>query len=476
MYKYHIDFTEDAPKYKQISQHIKKLINNKSIVDGDRLPTIRQYSKYIRVNSVTIVKAYELLENEGYAKKKMGSGTFAKTKEGKRNIIREYSSIYKKLIRGNLKNYIDFTGETSSTEFFPVKTFKEVLNEVLDRDGSEAFIYQDALGYKGLRESINNYFWDNKQDSDNILVVSGAQQGIDIISKAIINVNDSVIIEKPSYNGAINVFKWRKSNIMEVDMEKDGINIEHFEKILKKNRIKCFYMMPYFQNPTGATYSNKKKKRILQLAEIYDFFIIEDDYLSDIVYNDKIKYNSLKSIDKNDRVIYIKSFSKIFLPGIRIGYIIPPRKFSEIVQTLKINTDITTSSLMQRALDVYIQRGLWKKHIELLNLEYKKRYDFMLHKFNDILKDKVELHNPNGGLNFFVKIKDPEINCIDLFNGCKEKNVLITPGVVYYLNNEDGLMYFKIGFSKANIHHIDEGIDIINNILEKGACNAKRID
>lgn len=465
MDKFHIEFTEDLPKYKQISQHIKKLINNNYIADGERLPTIRQYSKYIGVNTVTIVKAYELLENEGYAKKKMGSGTFAKRKEGKRNILKEYSSTYKKLIRGNLKNFIDFTGETLSSEFFPVNTFKNVLNEVLDRDGSEAFIYQDALGYRGLRESVSNYFWENEQDPENILIVSGAQQGIDIISKAIINVNDNVIIEKPSYSGAINVFKWRKANIIEISMDTDGINIENFEKILKKNKIKCFYMMPYFQNPTGATYSNEKKKRILELAEIYDFFIIEDDYLSDIIYNDKIKYNSLKSIDENDRVIYIKSFSKIFLPGIRIGYIIPPKQFSEIVQTFKINTDRTTSSLMQRALDIYIRKGFWKKHIDFLNEEYKKRYEFLLYQFNNVLKDKVDLYNPNGGLNFFVEIKGDKINCIDLFNGCKEKNVLITPGVIYYLNSEDGLKYFKIGFSQADIDQIDKGINIINDIL-----------
>ncbi|GAA0177309.1 PLP-dependent aminotransferase family protein [Clostridium sediminicola] len=465
MKKFYINFKEDLPKYKQISQHIKKLINNNCIADGERLPTIRKYSKFLEVNTVTIVKAYELLENEGYAKKKMGSGTYAKRKEGKRNILKEYSSAYKKLIRGNLKNFIDFTGETLSSEFFPVQTFKNVLNEVLDRDGSEAFIYQDALGYRGLRESVSNYFWENKVDPENILIVSGAQQGIDIISKAIINVNDNVIIEKPSYSGAINVFKWRRANIIEINMDTDGIDIDNFEKILKKNKVKCFYMMPYFQNPTGVTYSIEKKKRILELAEIYDFFVIEDDYLSDIIYNDKIKYNSLKSMDKNDRVIYIKSFSKIFLPGIRIGYIIPPKKFSEIIQTLKINTDRTTSSLMQRALDIYIRKGFWKKHIDFLNEEYKKRYEFLLYQFNNVLKDKVNLYNPNGGLNFFVEIKGDKINCIDLFNGCKEKNVLITPGVIYYLNSEDGLKYFKIGFSQADIYQIDRGINIINDIL-----------
>jgi len=137
-------------------------------------------------------------------------------------------------------------------------------------------------------------------------------------------------------------------------MLEDGIDVTRFEKILKKNRIKCFYAMSYFQNPTGATYSLEKKLRILELAELYDFYIVEDDYLSELIYDNKL-YKSFKSLDINDRVIYIKSFSKIFLPGIRLGYMISPEKHKEYIQNSKINTDISTSSLMQRALDLHIK-------------------------------------------------------------------------------------------------------------------------
>ena len=115
-----------------------------------------------------------------------------------------------------LGEYIDFTGETPSGEFFPVSSFKNVLNEVLDRDGAEALIYQEVLGYEGLRKSISKVFWKDKVDSADILIVSGAQQGIDIISKALINTNDNVIVEKPTYSGALSVFKWRRANIFEV--------------------------------------------------------------------------------------------------------------------------------------------------------------------------------------------------------------------------------------------------------------------
>ena len=276
MDKYHIKFKEDSPKYIQIVNHLKRLILNKRIADGEKLPAIRALAKHLEVNNVTIVNAYKRLEIEGFAVQKIGSGTFARGREENIELLREYSNIYRKINSGSLKKYIDFTGETTCAEFFPVKTFKKVLNEVLDRYGSEVFTYQDILGYNGLRNSIKERFWKNKISSDNILIVSGAQQGIDIASKAIININDNILVEKPTYSGALNVFKSRRANIFEVDIKEDGIDIHSLKKILKKNKIKCFYLMSYFQNPTGNTYSKEDKMEILNLAEEYDFYIIED--------------------------------------------------------------------------------------------------------------------------------------------------------------------------------------------------------
>ena len=143
--------------------------------------------------------------------------------------------------------------------------------------------------------------------------MSGAQQGIDIASKAILNINDNVIVEKPTYAGALSVFKFRRANVFEIPIDEDGINIKKFEEILKKNKIKCFYTMSYFQNPTGISYSREKKIKILELANKYDFYIIEDDYLSELIFDENIKHEPFRVLDNNDRVIYIKSFSKILM-------------------------------------------------------------------------------------------------------------------------------------------------------------------
>ncbi|MCB2358854.1 PLP-dependent aminotransferase family protein [Clostridium estertheticum] len=467
MYRYEIKFINDIPKYLEISKHIKKLIDENNIDDGEKLLSIRKLAKILKVNEVTIVSAYKKLEAEGYAYQKMGSGTYAKRRDTNIKFKKEYSNTLKKISSQNLKSYVDFTGEITSSEFFPVTVFKDVLNEVLDRDGTEAFAYKESLGYEGLRNSISTFFWNNKVSSEDILILSGAQQGIDIVSKSIINVHDNVVVEKPTYGGALTVFKWRRANIFEVDILEDGVDLIQFEAILKKNRIKCFYAMSYFQNPTGATYSFEKKVRILELAEIYDFYIVEDDYLSELIYDNK-EYKSFKSLDVNDKVIYIKSFSKIFLPGIRLGYMISPQKCKEYIQNSKINTDISTSSLMQRALDLYINKDLWKEHISRLNMAYKDKYNFMLQCIEKYLGAKATYYTPGGGIHFYFKIAiDLKINSMELFYRCMNKKVLITPGVLFYKNAKEGNNYFRLSFSEIKKPEIEEGVKIISEILKE---------
>lgn len=465
MEKYKIEFNENEPKYIQISERIKNLISSNIIKDGDKLPPIRDLSKFLNVNNVTIVNCYNKLKSEGYAFQKMGAGTFAKKREVITAFNREYSKVIKNIKNLKDDNIIDFTGETTKEVNFPIDEFKKVVNKVLDRDGAEALINQEQLGYSNLRETINKIFWKGNLNVDNVLIVSGAQQGIDIASKALLNINDNVIVESPTYAGALSVFKFRRANIFELPILKDGIDLKAFEEIVKKNNIKCFYTMSYFHNPTGVSYSTEKKLKILELAKKYDFYIIEDDYLSELIYDKKLLHEPFRALDKNDRVVYIKSFSKIFLPGIRLGYIIAPSIFSESIQNSKINTDIATSTLMQRVLEMYIKEGYWIEYINNLKEEYEKRYNLMKELIFNELKDYVIANDPKGGLSFYLKLKDNKILSKDLFYKLKEKGVYITPGVVFYRKQDLGEDYFRISFSKVDEDKIIKGIKIIKEEL-----------
>ncbi|WP_297635795.1 PLP-dependent aminotransferase family protein [uncultured Clostridium sp.] len=460
-----ICFKEEESKYIEIYLKIKENIENGNIEDGQRLPSIRGLSLKLNVNKITVISAYNKLKQEGYAYQKIGSGTYAKRKEIPFNFRREYSKTFK-MIQGKDIDFVDFTGETTKEIFFPIKDFKEIINKVLDRDGEEVLLTQDALGYEPLRKTINSVFWGNKIDYENILIVSGAQQGIDIASKAMLNINENIVVEKPTYGGALSVFKWKKANIIEIPMENDGINIKEFEDVLKKHKIRLLYVMSYFQNPTGSSYSLEKKKKILELANKYDFYIIEDDYLSELIYEKTLEYIPFKKLDKDDRVVYIKSFSKIFLPGIRLGYIITPAKFKENFSKTKFNTDISTSSLMQRALEYYIKNCGWKKNIIELSKEYKRRYTFLENEINLKLSEYVTYRKPKGGLNFYLELKSNKITSRELFFRLREKNVFITPGVLFFKNKEEGDRSFRLGFSQTDREKIEIGIDIIKEELD----------
>ncbi|UZT07215.1 PLP-dependent aminotransferase family protein [Clostridium sp. LQ25] len=460
-------FEKEIPKYIQLAEYIKSLIDKRKIKDGDKLPTIRALSQKLKVNNVTVVSAYNKLKNEGYAYQKIGSGSYAKRKEVFSTFRKEYSNSLKNIDSQKSDEIIDFTGETSAEVLFPIDELKEIINEVLERDGAKALMSQNRSGYSNLIYTINEVFWQNKLKNDDIIVVSGAQQGIDIASKSILNINDNVIVEKPTYVGALSVFKWRKVNIFEVPIKEDGIDLKAFEKILQKNEIRCFYTMSYFQNPTGVSYSIEKKKRILDLAEIYDFYIIEDDYLSELIYESSLEYMPFKWLDKYDRVIYIKSFSKIFLPGIRLGYLVAPEVFNEVLQSSKHNTDITTSSLMQRALDMYIAKGSWKNNIKELNMEYSKRYNMIKDILDNDFKDIVSYVDPRGGLNFYLTLINKEIDTKVLFRRLKKKNIYITPGNVFYTSSNEGQDSLKISFYQVNEEKIKIGMDLLREeILE----------
>ena len=467
MEKYIFELNIFEPKYIQIVNHIKALINSKNINDGEKLPSIRKLAQLLNVNNVTIINCYKKLQNEGYAYQKMGAGTYAKRREIVQSFKNEYSKEIKNIINKNYEDIIDFTGESLIDVYFPITEFKEVINRVLDRDGAEALLIQEALGYNELRETINNVFWNKKFDEEEILILSGAQQGIDIAAKAIVNINDNVMVEKPTYGGALSVFKWRRANIFEVPISEDGIDIKLFEEILKKNKIKCFYAMSYFHNPTGASYSKECKLKILEFAEKYDFYIIEDDYLSELIYDESLSHEPFKVLDKGNRVFYIKSFSKIFLPGIRLGYMIYPNGFKEIMQSSKVNTDIATSTLMQRALELYIREGYFTGHIDSLKNEYKKRYNILKELIKNELSDYVKINEPKGGLYFYFKLKNKSISSKELFYRLKEKKVFITPGLVFYKEIDEGIDSFRLCFSQTNENKIKEGIYVIKEVIDK---------
>jgi 2-aminoadipate transaminase len=464
-----LDRSSDKPLYIQLYEKLRKLINEGVLAEDYKLPTIRSLAQHLEVNSVTVVNAYKLLEDSKLVYKKVGSGTYVMPLKADAALESDTATVSDELEfdmdRSTYEGIINLSAASPDPALFPVRDFKSVLNEVLERDGGNAFMYHESMGYKPLRESIAEYsgLYGIKASAEDIHIISGAQQGIDIISRVLLANGDYVFVESPTYNGAVAVFKSRGARIIEIPLLSDGPDMKVLEKMLKLIKPKFIYVMPNFQNPTGCTYSLRKRRHLLLLCKRYGVMAVEDDYMSDLSYIDEGS-RPLKAIDEDDRVVYIKSFSKIFMPGLRVGYLIIPSAIKEKVMSMKQITDISTSGLMQRVLDLYLRRGIWARHLEYMKQEYSVRYFEAVRAVKKYLRG-ASFTQPYGGLNLWVRLPDG-VSSGELYERCKERKVLVTPGTVF-AKTAQGDQHIRISFAGVGIDQIAEGISIIGQVLEE---------
>jgi len=455
-----LDRNKKEHLYLQLFKALEVMIASGRLRPHQKLPPIRKLAELLDVNNVTIVNAYKLLEEGRLIYKKVGSGTFVTPRE--EDI--DTDDLTKKISDDTVE--ISFAQSSPTADLFPVTDFKMVLNEVLDRDKGMAFSYQASWGYSPLRESVVEYLKDSNifVEPDVIQVISGAQQGIDIVSKAILNYGDYVLVEAPSYTGAIAAFKMKGANIIEVPITQDGIHIEAFKEAVKRYKPKLFYTMPNLQNPTGYTYSHEKKKAVLEIAAENRMWILEDDYASDLFFHDE-DGKSLKSLDDVDRVIYIKSFSKIYMPGLRLGFMAAPKRLGQELVVAKHITDISTSGLIQRAFDLYLRRGLWKHQIDSMRRIFKERYEASIKAIDRYLPEDCTYHQPEGGLNFWIQMP-AYLNADSFAQYAHSKGIEIVPGSAFFFTQGKSHC-FRISVAGVYLELIDERIEKLMETLNE---------
>ncbi len=466
-----LDKTRPEPLYLQLASHLSTLIQNHELEPGSALPSIRKLATYLSINNVTVVSAYKHLESLGLVSAKKGSGYYIK----KRNMITPSSHVISQPIKQMTSqhlhlsdNQINFATATPDASIFPITAFKHYLNCVLDRDQGFAFGYHESNGYEPLRESLAAYLWRHQKlkVSPNVIqIVSGAQQGIDILGKALLNNGDCVLVENPTYTGAIAVFKSRDVLIKGISLELDGLNISELETTLLHHQPKLLYIMTRYQNPSTISYSEAKMKRLIELAELYNFYIVEDDSMSELCYESDAQPLSLKRLDYTDRVIYIKSFSKLMMPGLRIGFIIVPQRLAMDVMNAKHHTDISSSGLIQRTVDLYLREGQWDEHINQMRMIYKQKYNLMLRQLEELKKLKVSYHIPGGGLHFWLKLPSG-ILATDLYEECLKQSLMIVPGTLFNPEEDQYLnQYIRLSFAACTEDEIVRGTSILKQTL-----------
>lgn len=416
---------EKEPLYVQLYKNLRTLIFNNAIKSHEKLPPIRKMADYLGVNNVTVVNAYKLLEEDALVYKKIGSGTFVAPVEDE--IVRLEDSDPKI----NSIPY-DFSISSPTADLFPVNDFKLVIDEVLERDKGYAFGYHDSQGYLPFRQSLAMLSGriGIAIEASHIQIISGAQQGIDLVAKSVLDYGDYVFVEGPTYAGALASFKLKGANIIEIPMYEDGMDMSVLRFQAKKLKPKLIYVMPNFQNPTGVCYSTEKKKELIEIAKSSSAWILEDDYAADLNIG-KDTVEPLSAAKNYDRIIYVKSFSKVLMPGLRLGYMIVPSALSDEIAMAKHATDISTSGLLQRAFDLYIRRGLWDHQMMLMKKIYSRRHLAMSQFLKQHPLQGVQYQLPKGGYNYWLTMDNP-FSADELTWRMQKKGVAILSGSIFY--------------------------------------------
>jgi DNA-binding transcriptional MocR family regulator len=466
----------NGPLYQSLADAIEKQLFQSGVNSGERLPPVREIAEKLGVNNSTVVAAYRHLDEKGLVYTKPGSGTYClpqtvpmPQEDELDHLFRDYAE----LSSGKLalsEDMINLAGNSPTADAFPVAEFKSAVDEVLDSDGGYAFSYQESEGYYPLREILSSFSQEQygiKCRPDDILITSGAQQALDLISKAMVHPGDTVLAEMPSYVGVRSVFTMHDAKILSVPIEGDGINLDIVEFYAKQYKPRLLYTMPVYQTPTGVSMSAEKRQKLLFLAEKYDFYIIEDDLFSDLTLKGERMF-PIKTEDKAGRVIYVKSFSKLLMPGVRTGYVIVPQKLFEKLSAAKYATDISGSGFIQRALAVYFKNGCWGKNIVGLSNVYRERLKIALQIVSEWKKFGVRASDVKGGFGLWLTLPDCVVDR-EIYYLCKERKVLVAPGSFFYLSPMAGFeQHLRISF--ASTDQLDKGLHITGECI-KSAVN-----
>lgn len=456
----------DIPIYRQLADGIAALAEDGVLPADSKLPPIRKMAAHFQVNPVTVVTAYKYLEQKKMVYSRVGSGTYISplpVEKVPAPVARKNLAMFEKVPA--LENAINFTVTQLPNELFPVDAFKQAFDTVLEREKGGAFRYTDSMGYLPLRETLCRYLasFGIQTTVDAMQIISGAQQGIDIMSKAVLQYGDVVFVESPTFYGAAGAFLSRGAKLIGIPMEMDGMEMAALENYLKLYRPKFIYMMAYYQTPTGASYSMEKKRRLLDLAEKYDTYIIEEDDFYDFHYG-KEKLLPLKALDYKNRVVYIKSFSKILMPGLRMGLMVLPKKMKTAVMEAKYTTDISTSGFIQKALEEYLQANGWETHGKKVRAYGSGKYHkavSMARKY--LLPAGASFLLPEGGVSLWVHLPervDAEILC----NRALEKHVLISPGSQFSIDGTER-QHIRLCFAGLTDDRIEVGMKRLGEVL-----------
>lgn len=477
-----VDRESKTPIYLQISLSIRELILSGSLPAGCRLPPERKLAEVLQVNRTTVLNAYRELKAGGLVDSHIGQGTTVTQSAIPGNSLSESAesvgaaippmpweqlfsessmriqdTTVRDLLGAARRDTILFAAGVTVPGQDSLDALERIQSEVLKCHGVIAVQHAPTEGYLSLRESVAELMQGRgiQSNAADTMILTGSQQGLDLLARAFIEAGDVVLAEEPTFFSAVHIFKAAGARVIGIPTDKDGMRTDLLDMLIKRFKPKLIYTIPDFQNPSGAVMSLERRKQLLSVALRNQLIILEDDPYGMLRYEGKA-LPALKALDGCGNVLYLSTFSKLLFPGFRVGWITAPPQVLYRLVMLKQLTDLHTSSLPQLIIDRFLREGLLKAHMEKANCENRSRRDLMISELDGANLEGMSWNMPEGGLYLWCRLPERMPQGRLLANSI-EKGVSFVPGNVFFPGSPSG-NYIRLNFTYPSPTQIREGV------------------
>ncbi len=475
-----LDRLNKMPIYIQITNHIINDINSGVLKAGTLLPAERKLASMLGINRSTVVNAYSELEAQGYVSSHVGRGTMVTARTDiadapafhwqevlsghGESLINPYSIAVSELL--NRRNLIAMDSGVAAPELYPHEEFTDICSQILLNESNTILQYSCARGLRTLRESLASLM-DGRGltvNPDNIILLNGSHQGVDIVARLLLEPGDAVVIEEPTYIGAIDIFRAYGVKLIGIPVDKDGMLVNHLERVLYRTRPKLIYTIPTYQNPTGACMSMARRQRLLELASKYHVPVVEDDAYGLISF-EGASPPTLASMDRSGLVIYLSTISKVLCPGLRVGWMVAPADLSVLASAAKQLSDLHSNNLAQRMVDLYYRKGLFDQRLPRVKEVYRSKRDTMLAALEQYAPRKMSWNIPGGGLYVWATLPE-KVSSMRLLQEAVKRKVSFVAGHAFYCSG-GGSNKIRLNFTYPPVELINQGIKTLCALIKE---------
>jgi DNA-binding transcriptional MocR family regulator len=465
MLTFAIERDAQEPLYTQIKRHLVRQIENGILLPGDRLPATRDLAEQMGVARISVVAAYDELKSEGYITSQVGRGTFVLDRHGEPGgsgpafgSARPPNAELRDLLAlANRPGVINFSHGTPADDFLPVSLMREAIDAVLMRDGGAALAYEVPEGYPPLRDLVARRLASLgiQAAADEVLITGGCQQALDLAVQALLKPGDVLLTANPTYAGMLDIAHARGVSVIGLPVDDAGMQTDRLEDMILQHRPRLLYVAPTYHNPTGTVMATHRRRHILELAARYHLPVLEDGVYEDLHYSGEIP-PPLKALDESGLVLYASSFSKVLLPGMRIGYLVVSGGLGQRLARVKRAADICTPALNQRAIHLTLESGKLNEHIVIARKTCRERRDAML----DALARRfpeARWQKPAGGLYLWASLPHDGPTATELYLHALRRGVAFAMGPLFY-TTDDGAYFLRLNVAAYGVDHIEAAI------------------